>query len=60
MLGSVYNCGCQAAAAQIVVQGTTYLADFTGNLGVLLDPLELTRFLSGVVTGGATMVSLLI
>jgi hypothetical protein len=60
MLGSVFNCGCQAAAAQLMVAGTTYIADFTGNLGVLLDPGELARFLSGVVTNGATMVSLLI
>ncbi|MBV8334496.1 MAG: hypothetical protein JO358_03425 [Alphaproteobacteria bacterium] len=59
-LGGLFNCGCQAAAAKLVVTGTTYLADFTGNLAVLLDPNELARFLSGVVTGGATMVSLLI
>ena len=59
-LGSLFNCGCQAAAAQLVVAGTTYLADFTGNLAVLLDPAQLAQFLAGVVTNGATMVSLLI
>jgi hypothetical protein len=58
--GSLFNCGCQAAAAQLVVAGTTYLADFTGNLGVLLDPNQLARFLAGTVTGGVSMVSLLI
>ena len=59
-LGSLFNCGCQAAAAQLVVAGTTYIADFTGNLAVLLDPAQLAQFLAGVVTNGATMVSLLI
>jgi hypothetical protein len=58
--GSLFNCGCQAAAAQLVVAGTTYLADFTGNLAVLLDPAQLGQFLSGVVINGSTMVSLLI
>jgi hypothetical protein len=56
----LFNCGCQAAGAQLIVAGTTYLADFTGNLAVLCDPNQLAQFLSGVVTGGATMVSLLI
>jgi hypothetical protein len=58
--GSLFNCGCFAQAAQLVVAGQTYLADFQGNLSVLLDPAELARFMSGVVTNGATMVSLLI
>jgi hypothetical protein len=44
----------------VVVAGTTYLADFTGNIAVLVDPGELSRFRSGVITNGMTMVSLLI
>jgi hypothetical protein len=60
LTSGLFNCGCQAAAAQIVVAGQTYLADFTGNLAVLLDPAQLAQFLAGVVTGGTTMVSLLI
>jgi hypothetical protein len=59
-LGSLFNCGFQAAGAQLIVAGRTYLADFTGNVAFLLDPGELARFLSGVVTNGMTMVSLLI
>jgi hypothetical protein len=59
-LGSLVNCGCQAQAAQLVVAGTTYLADFTGNLAVLLDPNRLAQFLAGAVTNGVTMVELLI
>jgi hypothetical protein len=58
--GGLFNCGCQAAAAQLVVAGTTYVADFTGNLAVLLDPAELARFLAGTTTRGVSMVSLLI
>jgi len=44
----------------LLVAGNTYLADFQGNLGVLLDPAKLAQFLSGVVISGATMVELLI
>jgi hypothetical protein len=58
--GGVTTCGCQAQAAQLVVAGTTYIADFTGHLGVLLDPAKLAQFMSGVVTNGVTMVELLI
>jgi len=43
-----------------LVAGTTYVADFTGNLGVLLNPTQLAQFLSGVITNGVTMVALLI
>jgi hypothetical protein len=57
---SLFNCGAQAAGAQLIVAGTTYLADFTGNIAFLLDPNELAKFLSGVVTDGATMVHLLV
>jgi hypothetical protein len=60
LTSGLFNCGCQAAAATLVVAGTTYVADFTGNLAVLCDPAQLARFMSGVVTSGATMVSLLI
>ena len=59
-LSSLYSCGCQAAGVQLLVAGTTYVADFAGHLTVGLDPAELARFLAGVVVGGATMVSLLI
>ena len=58
--GGLINCGCEAAGVQLLVAGTTYVADFTGNLGVLLNPTQLAQFLSGVVTNGVTMVGLLI
>jgi hypothetical protein len=58
--GSLFSCGCEAAGVQLLAAGTTYVADFAGHLTVGLDPAELTRFLAGVVVGGATMVSLLI
>ena len=59
-LSSLYTCGCEAAGVQLLVAGRSYLANFDGHLGVLLDPAELARFLAGVVTNGVTMVSLLI
>lgn len=58
--GGVYNCGLQASAVQVVVAGTTYLADFFGNIAFLVDPNQLAQFQSGVVTNGATSVALLI
>lgn len=48
--GGLLNCGCFAQAAEIVVATTSYLADFHGNLKVLLDPNTLSQFLSGVIT----------
>jgi len=45
---SIFNCGCFAQAAELVVAGQSYLADFKGNLSVLLDPNRLMQFLSGV------------
>jgi hypothetical protein len=54
------NCGFQGAAVKVLVMGTNYLADFTGNVKLLWDPNQLAQFLSGVVTGGATRVELLI
>ena len=59
-VGGLTTCGCQAQAVQLLVAGTNYIADFTGHLGVLLDPTQLAQFLSGVVTNGVTMVQLLI
>jgi len=46
--GTVLNCGCRAQAAEIVIAGTRYLADFQGNLSVLLDPNALAQFMAGV------------
>lgn len=57
---ALFNCGYQGAAAQLVVAGTTYLADFTGNIAFSTDPAQLSQFRAGVVTNGATMISLLI
>ena len=48
--GGLLNCGCFAQAAELVVAGSTYLADFHGNLKVLLDPNVLSQFLSGVAS----------
>lgn len=48
--GGIFNCGMFAQAAQLNVMGQTYLADFHGNIAVLLDPNILSRFLSGVVS----------
>ncbi|HLZ56850.1 MAG TPA: hypothetical protein VKR06_07875 [Ktedonosporobacter sp.] len=48
--GGLLNCGCFAQAAEVVVGANTYLADFHGNLKVLLDPNQLSQFLSGVVS----------
>ncbi len=48
--GGLLNCGCFAQGAKLLVMGTTYLADFHGNLKVLLDPNKLSQFLSGVVS----------
>jgi hypothetical protein len=58
--GSVFTCGGQAAAAQLLVEGTTYVADFTGHITFAADPNRLAQFQSGVVTNGKTMVELLV
>ena len=50
------TCGCQAAAVQLVVAGTSYLADFTGHLTVGFDPNVLSQYLSGA----ANLVELLV
>jgi len=47
LAGQLLNCPGQAQAVQVVVAGTTYLADFNGNWKVLLDPNRLSQFLSG-------------
>lgn len=56
LAGSLFNCGCFAQAAKVIVMGQTYLADFHGNLAVLLDPNQLAQFMAGAIS----MVSLLI
>jgi hypothetical protein len=58
--GSLTTCGHQAQAAQLIVAGTTYIADFVGHTSCLVDPNQLAQFLAGVVTNGVTMVNLLI
>lgn len=45
----LFNCGCFAQAAELLVQGQSYLADFRGNLAVLLDPQRLAQYLSGAI-----------
>jgi hypothetical protein len=54
------SCPFQGAAIQLQVAGQNYLADFAGHVTFLLDPNRLAQFLSGVVTGGATRLDLLI
>lgn len=58
--GSLFTCVMQAVAAQVMVTGTTYIADFTGHVSMLLDPNELARFMAGAVTNGVTMVQFMI
>lgn len=58
--GGAVTCGAQAAAVQLLVAGTTYIADFIGQITFLVDPNGLARFLAGTVTNGVTMVNLLI
>lgn len=48
--GGLINFGQFAQAAEIVVGGTSYLADFYGNIKFLLDPNILSQFLSGAVS----------
>ncbi|MBV8822781.1 MAG: hypothetical protein JO125_00995 [Chloroflexi bacterium] len=49
-LGGIFACDCSAQAVELVVSGVDYLADFQGNLKVLLDPNKLTQFLSGAIS----------
>lgn len=48
--GGILNCGCFAQGAEVRVMGTSYLADFHGNIAFLLDPNKLSQFLSGVIS----------
>lgn len=50
------NCGFFGQAAELRVGNTSYLADFHGNVKVLLDPNVFARFMSG----GVSLVPLLI
>jgi hypothetical protein len=45
--GGSYTTGGQAVAAQLLVAGQTYLADFTGHISILLDAARLDQFRSG-------------
>ncbi len=49
--GGLLNCGFFSQGAKVVVAGNTYLADFHGNVKVLLDPNKLSQFLGGVISG---------
>ncbi len=48
--GGLLNTGAFAQAAEVVVGANTYLADFHGNIKVLLDPNQLSQFLSGAIS----------
>ncbi len=45
--GSIYNCGQYTQAAQLNIGGTTYLANFAGNMELRLDPAMLAQYLNG-------------
>lgn len=49
-VGGIFNCGAFAQAAELMVGDNTYLADFHGNIKVLLDPNQLSQFLSGMIS----------
>jgi hypothetical protein len=48
--GGLLNCGCFSQGAEWIVMGTSYLADFHGNIMFLLDPNKLSQFLSDVIS----------
>jgi hypothetical protein len=59
-LEGLSNHDFKGAEVQLLVKGQTYVADFTGHVGFLVDPARLAQFRAGAVTNGVTRVELLI
>jgi hypothetical protein len=59
-LEGLSNHDFKGAEVQLLVKGQTYVADFTGHVGLVVDPAQLAQFRAGAVTNGTTRVEILI